>query len=179
MKKSNKIYDELSKDYSDSELADSFIFSVELPEGEAQEAHKEFLKLRFDRLKSMSEAEILAAKLFVFKLQLQKYFKREKFETDFSFSSGLKKYVELTGRTSTEIAKNLCIHKTKLSRLTNGRENPNIDLMYRLEEHSSKEIPAFYWWRLYSRELEHKIRTDYAKKMVEAGKVRDALDLRA
>ena len=77
------------------------------------------------------------------------------------------------------IADNLNIHPTKLSRLINGKENPNIELMYRLEEHSGGELPAFYWWRLHAKELEHKIRTDLEKKLEEAKKVKNALHIRA
>ena len=51
--------------------------------------------------------------------------------------------------------------------------------MYRLEEHSGGELPAFYWWRLYSKELEHKIRTDLEKKLEEAKKVKGSLPVRA
>ena len=51
--------------------------------------------------------------------------------------------------------------------------------MYRLEKHSDGELPAHYWWRLYSRELENQIRTDLDKKMKEGDKVSDYLEIRA
>lgn len=175
MKSREEVYDELKKKNTDEELADSFIFSVELPKEEQRKVNKEFLKLRLDRLKSMSEEEKISSDLFVFKLRIGEYFKQDEFNREFSFSNQLKKYVKLSRRSSSEIADNLGIHKTKLSRLINDRENPNIELMYRLEEHSCKEIPAYYWWRIYSRELEFKIKTDYEKKASEADKVENPL----
>lgn len=179
MKKREDTYDELRKKYSDEELAESFIFSVEVSKGEQREISEEFLKLRMERLQSMSEAERISADLFAFKLQLKAYFKQEKFDELFSFSNQLKKYLKITRRSHADVARNLGIHKTKLSRLVNGRDTPNIDLMYRLEEHSSKEIPAFYWWRIHARELEFKIKTDYTKKQQAADKVENPLKLSA
>lgn len=178
MKKS-KVYDALNKQYTDEELADSFIFSVDLPKAEERVIQEEFLKLRFERLNAMSVEEKISADLFAFKLRLKNYFNLKKFDNDFTFSNQLKKYVQISRRSHADIASNLGIHKTKLSRLINGREKPNIELMYRLEEHSSKEIPAFYWWRIYARELEFKIKTDYTKMKAEASKVENPLKLSA
>ena len=103
-----------------------------------------------ERLKNMDESDILTANLIKIKLRIKDYFKRSKFEEKFSFSNQLKEYIKITKRSNKEIAENLNIHQTKLSRIINGKENPNIELMYRLEEHSSGELPAFYWWRLYN-----------------------------
>ena len=126
----------------------------------------------------MSESEILFGNLMRIKLRMQDYFKRNKYENQYSFSKQLKEYIDIINRTNKEFADNIDIHKTKLSRI-NGKENPNIELMYRLEEHSNGELPAHFWWRLYSRELEHKIKTDLEKKIEEAKKVKDSIKLRA
>jgi len=177
MKKREEVYKDLKKKYSDEEIADSFLFSVELEGDEQQQAKEEFLKLRFEHLNAMSEEELVSAKLFAFKLNLLEYFKQDKFDGEFSFAKQLKKYIQISNRSNKDIAENLDIHKTKLSRIVNGKESPNIDLMYRLEEHSGKEIPAFYWWRVYSRELEYSIRTDYLKKKEEADRVENPLKM--
>ncbi|MFK8165538.1 MAG: hypothetical protein AB8H12_24030 [Lewinella sp.] len=179
MKKPEEVYKDLKRKYTDEELADSFIFSIESPKEEQQEIREEFLKLRLERLKSMSDEELISLDLFAFKLRLKKYFENDKYDDAFSFSSQLKKYLKITRRSNADVARNLGIHKTKLSRLINQRENPNIDLMYRLETHSSKEIPAFYWWRIFSKELEFKIKTDHEKMLHEADKVENPLKLSA
>ncbi len=179
MKKSEKIYRELSKKYTDEEIVESFVFNETLDTEEQKKAEEEFRKIRMERLKNMSESDILSANLIKIKLRIKDYFKRSKFEDRFSFSNQLKEYIKITKRSNKEIAENLNIHPTKLSRIINDKENPNIELMYRLEEHSSGELPAFYWWRLYSKELEYKIRTDLEKKLEEAKKVKGALQVRA
>ena len=179
MKKSEKIYKELSEKYTDEEIAESFVFNEDLNPEEQKKVDEEFRRIRMERLKNMSESDILTANLIKIKLRIKDYFKRSKFEEKFSFSNQLKEYIKITKRSNKEIAENLNIHQTKLSRVINGKENPNVELMYRLEEHSGGELPAFYWWRLYSKELEHKIRTDLKKKLEEAKKVKGSLPVRA
>ena len=36
-----------------------------------------------------------------------------------------------------ELASNLSIYETKFSRLVNGKENPSLNILYRLENHSN------------------------------------------
>ena len=91
MKKREEVYKDLKKKYSDEEIADSFLFSVELKGEDQQQAKEEFLKLRFEHLNAMSEEELVSAKLFAFKLNLIEYFKQDKFDGEFSFQTGATK----------------------------------------------------------------------------------------
>jgi len=179
MKKSDRIYKELSEKYTDEEIVESFVFNETLSPDEQKEVDEEFRKLRMAQLKNISEEAILEANLVKLSGQLRNYFQRNKFEEAFSFANQLKTYIKITKRNNKVIAANLNIPPTILNRIINGKENPTIELMYRLEEHSSGELPAFYWWRLHAKELEHQIRTDLEKKLEEAKKVKDALHLRA
>lgn len=179
MKTSDEIYKELKKKYTDEEIAEGFVFNETLSPTEQAEVDEEFLKIRLARLKSMSAKDLLIANLLQFKYLTKMYLEKDEYNEEYSFASQLRKYIKITNRNNKEIAGDLDIHPTKLSRILNDRENPNIELMYRLEKHSSNEIPTYYWWRLYSRELEHKIKTDLKKKMDEAGKVKNPLEVRA
>ena len=179
MKKSDKIYKQLREQYTDEEIVESFVFNETLSPEEQKKVDVEFRRLRMEQLKNRSEGDILAANLIKLSILIKRYFQRKKFEEAFSFANQLKSYIKITNRSNKTIAANLNIHPTKLSRIINGKENPNVELMYRLEEHSSGELPAFFWWRLHARELEHKIRTDLEKKLEEAKKVKNALDIRA
>jgi plasmid maintenance system antidote protein VapI len=180
MQHKEDVYRELSEQYSDGEIAESLVFSSELGNAEQQrEAHGEFLKLRLTARENMSEGARLRSDLYAFKLSLQDYFRSKKFVPEFSFAQQAKRYISLTNRSNSEIADNLAIHKARLSRIVNGKENPNTELMYRLEQHSGGEIPAHYWWRLFARELEYKLRTDHRKKQEEADRVNNPLSLRA
>ncbi|CAH1000960.1 hypothetical protein LEM8419_01971 [Neolewinella maritima] len=178
MQHKDKLYRELSEQYSEEELAESFVFSSELTDPEEQrEAHAEFLKLRLAARENMDEGAQLRSKLYAFKLSLQDYFQTKKFVQEFSFGQQAKRYIAITNRSNSEIASNLDIHKARLSRIVNGKEHPNTELMYRLERHSGGEIPAYYWWRLLARELEYKLRTDHRKKQEEADRVNNPLSL--
>lgn len=179
MNKSDKIYTKLSKKYSDKEIVENFVFNETLDPKEQKKVNEEFRKLRLERLKNMSPAEILVSDLMKMKLLIKEYFKKERFDPAYSFANQLRHYISITNRNNKEIADNLSIHTTKLSRILNNKENPNIELMYRLEEHSNGEIPAYYWWRLYARQLEHLIKTDLEKQLTEAAKVKDSLNLSA
>jgi len=179
MKTNKEIYEELSKKYSEDELVEGFVFNESLGDQEQKEAEEEFRRLRLERLKNMNAQEVLVSKILQMKYLLNAYFKSNKYESKYSFSNQLRSYIDITKKSNKEIAENLDIHPTKLSRVLNEKENPNIELMYRLEVHSDGELPVHYWWRLYSREFEHKIKTDMEKRLTEAGKVKGQLDIRA
>jgi plasmid maintenance system antidote protein VapI len=177
MKNREEVYQELRKEYTDEELADSYIFSVDLPVAEKQAVQEEFVRLRMEHRKNRTPQEKMKSDLFVLKLRMKSYFEKNSYDKEFKFSVQLRNYIQIINRSHIEVAKNLGIHKTKLSRLVNGRDRPNIELMYRLEAHSSQEIPASYWWKLYARELEYTILTDDNKRRVEASKVEDIVNL--
>lgn len=179
MRKQKDIYKELSKTYTDEEIVEGFVFNVQLPKEEQKAAHAEFLKLRLERLKNRTPQQILSSRLMRMKILMQDYFKTSAYDSSFAFSKQLAAYIELTGQNKKDFAADLDIHPTKLSRMLNDSENPNVELMYRLEKHSNEELPAFYWWRLHSRKLEHLIKTDLEKRLEEGGKVKNVLPLRA
>lgn len=175
MKTNKEIFEELSQKYSDEELVDSVLLNEELSPEEQRKVNEEFKRIRLERLKNMSPEEIRLGRLLQMKYLLQSYFKADKFSSEYSVSKQIRRYIQLSGQSNKEIAENLDIHPTKLSRILNNKENPNIEFMYRLEEHSKGELPAHYWWRLLSLQLEHKIKTDLDKRINEAQKVKRKL----
>lgn len=179
MKTSNQIYEELSKKYTDEEIVDGFVFNETLSPSEQKEVDEEFLKIRLERMKNMSPHDLLVSNLIQMKILIQQYLKENEYAESFSFSNQLRRYIKITQRSNKEIANNLDVHPTKLSRIVNGKENPNVELMYRLEKHSDGELPAHYWWRLYSKELENNIKNDLQMKLEEAAKVKDTLRISA
>jgi transcriptional regulator with XRE-family HTH domain len=168
-------YEELRKKYSDEEIAESFVFRNTMTAEERELAEEELRKLRFESLKNMSDEQILQSELLRMRLLMKDYFKQSEFIESFSFSSQLKNYISLLKKTQTDFAADLDIHKTKLSRILNDKENPNVELMYRLELHSGNMIPATYWFRLHARKLEQEIKTDKEKRKVEYQRVKNNL----
>lgn len=179
MSKYEKIYEELSKQFSAGEIAGRYVLSDDLNEREKQEIEKEFRELRLKSLKERTEEQRLLSELMRMKLLMRDYLERNGFEEDFSFSNQLAQYIRILGRSHKNIADEIGLHPTKLSRLLNDRENPNTELVYRLEKHCGNIIPAIYWWKLYSKRLEEEIKTDEEKRKIESEKVKNNLRFRA
>jgi transcriptional regulator with XRE-family HTH domain len=174
-KKKEPSYEDLSKKYTDEEIAENFVFRSTMSEEEQAEADQEFRKLRFERLKNRSDEQVLHGALLRTKYLMKDYFSQDLFLEEFSFSNQLKKYINLLNKTRADFASDVGIHKTKLSRILNDRENPNIDLMYRLEQHCGKMISATYWYKLHSRKLEEEIKKNEEKRAQEYKKVKNGL----
>lgn len=172
-------YEDLSKELSDEEIVESYVFRSTMTSDERKQDDEEFRKLRFESLKNMSDEQILQSELMRMKLLMKDYFQQSAFIASYSFSSQLKKYIDLLKKNRADFAADLDIHKTKLSRILNDKENPNLELMYRLERHSGNMIPANYWYRLHSRKLEEDIKLDTQKRAEEYKRVKNELKFRA
>lgn len=177
-KRKEPTYEDLSKKLSDEEIAESFVFRSAMTGEERNQADEEFRRLRFERLKEMSDDQILQGELVRMRLLMKDYFKQPEYMESYSFPNQLKKYIGLLKKTRADFAADLDIHKTKLSRILNNKENPNIELMYRLEHHSGNMIPATYWYKLHSRKLEEDIRMDEIKRAEEYKRVKNRLEFR-
>ncbi|MEM9897578.1 MAG: hypothetical protein AAF789_14550, partial [Bacteroidota bacterium] len=81
-------------------------------------------------------------------------------------------------RTKKRLSEELSVHYTKLSRVINNREAPNIDFIYRLEEHSGRLVPALVWWKLMIKKQEYEIAKDKSARNEVAAKVKRAITYR-
>lgn len=175
MSKYEKIYQQLQEEFSDEEIATGYVFPEDLDQKEKEEIEGEFKKLRLKALRERTEEQRLLSELMRMKLLMRDYFERSSFEEEFSFSKQLEQYIKVLGRNQKEFAEEIDLHPTKLSRLLNDRENPNVELAYRLETHCGNIIPAIYWWKLYAKRIEEDVRTDNERRKIESGKVRNQL----
>lgn len=170
-----KTYQKLRKELSDEEIAEAYVFPEDLDEKEKAEAEDDFRELRWKALKERTEEQRLFGELMQMRLLMRDYFERDSFEDEFSFSNQLGQYIRVLGRSQKEFATEIGLHPTKLSRLLNNREHPNVELTYRLDVHSGHVIPALYWWRLHARSIEEDVRTNELKKKQESKKVSNYL----
>lgn len=175
MNKYEKIYQQLREEFSDEEIAAGYIFPDDLDQKEKEEIEREFKKLRLKALRERTEEQRLLSELMRMKLLMRDYFERGGFEDEFSFSKQLEQYIKILGRNQKEFAAEIDLHPTKLSRLLNDRENPNVELTYRLEIHGGNIIPAIYWWKLHAKRIEEDVRTDKESRKIESEKVRNQL----
>lgn len=175
----DEIYKNLRKEFSDAEIVEGYVFPDDMDEAEIAVVEEEFRALRMKALREQTEEQRLLSALMRMKLLMQDYFERGGYEPAFSFSLQLEQYLKLLGRSQRAFADEIGLHPTKLSRLLHDRENPNVELAYRLETHSGNIIPAVYWWKLHAKRIEEAIKTDLARKKLEGGKVRNPLKFSA
>lgn len=178
MKKVEPTYEELRKRLTDEEIVESYVFRSTMREEEQAAAEAELKKLRLEQLKNMSDEQVLQSELMRMKLLLQDYFHQAEYIESYSFENQLKYYIALLKKSRKDFAEDVAIHPTKLSRILSGKEHPNIELMYRLELHSGKMIPAVYWYKLFSKKLEDNIRKNKQKRSEEYKRVKNRLNFR-
>lgn len=179
MKKYEKIYKELRKQYTDEEIAESMLIPADLTEEERKKANEEIKEFRFKLLRERTESQRIFSDLMRFRFQLERYIREEEYSEKKDFGRQLEEYVRILKRTKKELSEELDIHYTRLSRIINAREEPNIELTYRLEEHSGKLVSAIIWWRLIIKKQEYEIRRDEETRNKEAARVKNSVEVRA
>lgn len=170
----DKIYQKLKKQYSEDEIAESFVISETdaVKEEEAQYAISQYRK---ERLNQMSGHEKMVAQVMSLKFQIIEYVAEDSFSFQKTFGSFLLKYIQALGRSRKKISKELGLHYTKLSRIINDREEPSIELCYRLEKHSGGLINVLNWWKLIKKKEEFILSQDIELKREEQKKVSNSL----
>ena len=168
-----KIYQELSKELTDKEIAEAMLIPEDLTEAEQKQADKELLAIRFEILRKQTEQQRIFSDLLRFKFQLEDYLKIGVYNESHSFGTYLNEYVRILKKTKKELAEDLGIHYTKLSRIFNDKDDPNIELTYRLEKHSGELIRAILWWKILVTKQEYEIRKDEKTRSREWEKVQN------
>lgn len=149
-----------SPNYSAEELAEAYVFPVQLTAKQKVEAVNQLAKHRAKRRAEMSEADKLRGNLALLKFRLEDYISGDQYNPDFTFGYFLEQYLELIGRKKKEFALEINIHETQLSQMLKNRREPNESVMIRLELHSNNLIPAIDWFRLIEKEKAHYIETN-------------------
>jgi len=170
-----KLYEKLSKEYSDKKLAESFVFPHGLSKEEKAAADEELRKLRFELLKNQTEEGRIFSGLVRLGILIKDYIKEESYTPSKTFGFYLGEYINIIRKSKKEFAKDLDIHYTRLSRILNNREEPNIEVCYRLEQHSGELISALLWWKLIIKKQEYLILQDHTTRKIEAAKVKNEL----
>lgn len=178
MKQFEKIFKELRKKYSDEEIADSMLIPNDLTPQQRKKADEDLLAFRFKLLKEQTEEKRIYTDLLRFKYILEDYVNQKVFDEEKSFGKHLEEYLRILKRTKKSLSEDLDIHYTRLSRIINDKEEPNIELIYRLEKHSAELIPALHWWKLVIKKQEHIIKQDKKTRKKEGSKVKNAIKFR-
>ena len=173
--KYEKIYQKLKEQYTDEEIVDSTMIPADLTESEKEELALEMREIRLKKLSETTEKQQIVADVMRLRFQMEHYIKKESFSFDKTFGQYLKEYIRIIKKTRREIAEDLAIHYTKLSRIINDKEEPNIELTYRLEKHSGSLITAEKWWKLMIKKQEFIIAQDHETRQIEQMKVKNQI----
>ena len=167
----NKLFEKLSKEYTDEELAEAFVFPHDLTPEEKKAADEELRKIRFQRLHAATQQQRLMADLVRLRISMEDYVKKGSYDQEHSFGQFFQRYLKIVDRKRRELANDIGVHYTKLSRLLNDKETPGLDILYRLEIHSGKLISALLWWKVVMKKMEHEIRENKEGREIAAEKV--------
>ena len=173
--KYDKIYNELKKKYTNEEIADAAIIPADLTEKEAATLASEMKAIRMQKLSEITPEEQVVADVMRLKFQIENYVKKENFSFEKTFGKYLAEYIRILKRNKKEIAADIALHYTKLSRIINDKETPSVELCYRLEKHSAELIKAELWWNLIIKKQGFILSKDEKTKMVEQQKVKNPI----
>lgn len=144
-----EVYRRLRTHLTDEEIADSMMLPADLTQEQRAQADAEIRAFRFKLLSERIEAQRIYADLLRFRYQMEDYLATSDYDERMKFGTQLSEYIRILKRTKKQVSEELNVHYTKLSRILNDREAPNVEFMYRLEEHSGELAPALLWWKLW------------------------------
>lgn len=150
-----------------------------LTDKQKTKADNELRKARLASLSKIGNKEKIYADLIVLKFKLIEYIDLGIFNDSFLFSEFLKRYVSILNISKRQLAADLSIHETQFSRLTNNKENPGVGILYRIEEHSNKIIPASLLWRIVSLKLASEFESNTKERKKQAKLVKNKLKLKS
>lgn len=174
-----ELYDKLAKKYSKEELVEAFVFPSDMTEEQRKQADEMLFEERKRRLANRTPQEKLLAGLLRIRYQIKSYVQQSEFDEEKSSVFFLHEYLKVIDKKQKELAEDIGIHVTRLSRILNGKEKLSLAIAYRLEAHSGDLIPAIIWWKLVQKEIEQEIKTSSQKKLKEKEKVKNVVYQRA
>lgn len=173
--KYDEIFRELRKKYTLEEIADSMLIPADLTKEEQAQADAEIRAYRMKLLAEMSDEDRILSDVMRLRIQIEDYLKNDTFSYEKTFGKFLEEYVRVLNRSRKGLADDLAIHYTKLSRIINDREEPNVELCYRLEKHSGNMIKTELWWKLIVKKQGFVLEKDQKAKRIEQRKVKNPI----
>ena len=155
--------------YSDQEIAEDFVFSIDPTAEELRELGVLIAK----RQSEISDEQRLKMNM----LQLKIWMQDDINDTEFRraarpFAFYLKEYRERLGLKNIQLAKELAMDPTELSAVVNGLRSPGEKLIRNLGRHYKRNFPSLLWLKIFHREKEYFLfrqqkTTTYRTKVVQ------------
>jgi hypothetical protein len=149
-----------SPKHTDQELAEAFVFPVNLTETQKKEAKEQLAAARKKGQKEMTEEVRLTMNSLQLKFQLEDYIQSGKYSPELTFGYFLKRYVDLLNIKRKQFSEDISINETLLSQFINQHRTPPDYMAIRLEIHSNNAIPAIYWFKLVGKQKEYELKTN-------------------
>ena len=173
--KYEQLFEELKEKYTVAEIAASMMIPADLSEEEKAQSEAELNLYRREALARMTEQDRIISDVMRLRFQMEQYVKKEPFSFDKTFGKYLEEYIRIVKRSRREISQELSLHYTKLSRIINDKEEPNVELCYRLEKHAATLIRTELWWQLMIKKQAFLLEQDQQTKQTEQEKVSNQL----
>ncbi|CAN5197618.1 hypothetical protein BH09BAC1_BH09BAC1_00140 [soil metagenome] len=154
-KKDDELFEKLHKEHGAEELANSFVFPVDISEEERRASDKELMEVVNKRRANMDPKVRLSGNLLQIRYQIEGYVKEHDFDKKRTIGSFLKAYIDAHHKSQIEFAKEISIQPTVLSQYINNRRIPSESILVRLEIHSNKLITAEHWYELVGKQRYH------------------------
>ena len=116
------------------------------------------MQARLDRMKNLSNEQILRAKLLQLKLKMENFLKEPVYDNQNHFSKFLETYVDVIYSKRSDFAKDINITANFLSKIINNHREPKEEFMLKLMIHSEKvfeKVGEFHnktWYQIYFHE---------------------------
>lgn len=173
--KYEKIYQQLKTQYTDEEIVEAMVLPADLTGSEAAELATEMKHIRLQKLRTVNEEDRIMADLMRLRFDIEHYLTKSRFSPHKTFGKYLEEYIRIVKKSRKEIAADIAIHYTKLSRIINDKEEPNMELSYRLGKYSGNIISAALWWKLMMKKQEFVLSVDKETRTKEEAKVKNYL----
>jgi plasmid maintenance system antidote protein VapI len=151
------------------------LIPADLTETEAKNLADEMKNIRFRKLRETTEQDRILADIMRLRFDIEQYVNNDIFAFDKTFGNYLAEYMRVLKKNRREISEDLSLHYTKLSRIINDKEEPNIELTYRLGKHSGNLIKAELWWKLIIKKQAFILKRDNETRLKEEAKVKNYL----
>lgn len=118
----------------------------------------QLMNARLERLKSLSNEEIIRAKLMQLKLEMEDFLSKSVYDNQNHFGQFLGQYIDSIYSKRSEFANDINITPNLLSKIINHHREPNEEFFYRLMIHSEKafkkvgEFQKQLWIQVYYHE---------------------------
>lgn len=161
------IYQKLKEKYTDEEIVDAMLIPADVTEEEKQTLAAEMKAIRMQKWNEMTGEDRILSTVMQLRVQMESYIQQNEFSFEKTFGKYLENYITILNKSVKEIATDLSIPDTKLNKIINEKEEPSIEVAYRLEKHSGDLISAALWWKLVVKKQEFIITKDEVTKRLE------------